>query len=108
MTTKISPFIMLTDYKYMDNFSIGYHSKQQKLDIREVHIGYPLVQDLDTVRRYKVDMQDATISRLLHFISATIIQEDIDGNNYGPHEVQDYCIEIINIERGVATVSIGS
>ena len=108
MKTKITPFIPLTDYEYMDNFSIGYHSKQPKLDIREVHIGYPLVQDLDTVRRYKVDFKDASVSRLMHFIAATIIKEDIDGNNYGPHIVQDYCIEIINIENGIATISIGS
>ena len=108
MKTKITPFIEATDYEYMDNFSKGYHLHQPLLNIQRIEIGYPLVQDLNTTRKYNVDMQDATIGRLMHAISAILINEDCAGNNYGPHRVEDYCIEIINIDNGIATISIGS
>lgn len=108
MKTTIKPFIEIMDAEYMDNFSIGYHQHQPKLNIDEVRIGYPICQDFDAVRRYHPNFKDVTVSKLMHYIRDIILMECAEGNNYAPHNPSDYCIEIIDIENGIATISIGS
>lgn len=104
----IKPFIGILDEDYMDSFSAGYHRIQPKLNVREIRIAYPIAEDLVTPRVFPINLEQASVSKVMHAIRDIILMECADGHNYGPHDVRDYCIEIINIDNGIATISIGS
>lgn len=109
MKTTIQPFITLLDEEYMDNFSIGYHRHQPRLDVKEIRIGYPVADwGAGKVNRYPMNFEGVTVSKVMHAIRDIILKEYTDGNNYAPHVPEDYCIESIDIENGIATITIGS
>ena len=104
----IKPFIEILDEEYMDNFSAGYHSMQPKLNVREIRIAYPIAEDLVTPRVFHINLEQASVSKVMHAIRDIILMECAEGHNYAPHNPADYCIEIIDIKDGIATVEIGS
>lgn len=109
MKTTIQPFITLLDEEYMDNFSIGYHRHQPLLDVKEIRIGYPVTDwAAGDINIYPMNFKGVTLSKVMHAIRDIILKEYTDGNNYAPHVPADYCIEIIDIENGIATITIGS
>ena len=112
MTHTIKPFICLNDYEYMDNYSTGFHSHgAPKFNIKYIRVGYPIVDW--TENTYKVftaedGQTEVTIGELLHRINDNVVAELNKGNNFAPHDAEDYCIERIDILDNMATVQFGS
>ena len=109
MKKTIEAFIPLTDYEYMDNFSMGFHSKTGSIDVNSIKIGYPIADWLNNETKiFPIENRKYTIGELMRKISEIVANEIEKGNNFAPHVVDDYCIEKITIVDGIALVDIGS
>lgn len=109
MRKTIEPFIPLTDYEYMDNFSMGYHSKTGSIKAESIKIGYPIADwSNNETKMFPIENREYTIRELMRKVSEIVALEIEKGNNFAPHIVDDYCIEKITIIDGIALVDIGS
>jgi len=110
MKRTITPFICLNDFEYMDNFSKGWHhSSPELLHVEGVRIGYPITDwGQGGAKTFAVDPKYYTVGELMRTVNALVIDEINKGNNYAPHDAEDYCIECIEVMDNIANISFGS
>ena len=73
MKKTINPFIPLTDYEYMDKFSMGYHSKTGSIKVKSIKIGYPIADWLnDKTKIFSIENREYTIGELMRKISEIV------------------------------------
>ena len=110
MKKEITTCIPLDDQEYMLNFSIGYHSHGAKeFPVDTIRIGYPIADwGRGEYRTFDYQPKGATVGAIM-LAAAKIVREEVKkGNNYAPHNWNDYTIERITILDNVATIEFGS
>ena len=75
--------------------------------VESILIGYP-ISPSGTITEIKIGKAKYTASELLTIIRVTVAGEINAGHNYAPHTIDDYVIESVIVENGVADVYIGS
>ena len=110
MKYEIRPFVMLNDIDGIYEFADSNHSPVQ-FSVDTIRVGYPIV-DYGKESYHDFPTSDGKPIQNTHVllleINSLINKECNKGNNYAPHEKDDYCIEIIRITDNIADVSIGS
>ena len=75
--------------------------------VESILVGYPIAPS-DTITEIKIGKSNYTASELLTIIRESVAEEINNGNNFAPHTIEDYVIESVIVENGVADVYIGS
>lgn len=75
--------------------------------VESILIGYPIAPS-GTITEIKIGKAKYTEAELLTIIRESVAEEINNGHNYAPHDINDYVIEQVIIENGVADVYIGS
>lgn len=75
--------------------------------VESILVGYPIAPS-GTITEIKIGKAKYTASELLTIIRESVAEEINKGHNYAPHDINDYVIEQVIVENGVADVYIGS
>lgn len=106
MALSFNPFICLNDSDEMEEY-LRKETYKKPLNVQRIFIGYPITEDGED-REFYHGRAITNLRDLLLEINAIISREVEAGNNYAPHSIEDYCIEIVEVTDDICCVDIGS
>ena len=110
MTQTIKPFVCLNDIEAIYDFARENPSPVD-FSVDTIRVGYPVCDwSREEYKEFKTLDNKPAISTtaLLLEINRAVTTELSKGNNFAPHDAEDYCIERIDILDNMATVQFGS
>lgn len=110
--TTLDPYTGVQDMESATAFAYGFHMAGGRInEVKRFRFGYPLASWYETGEEttFECAWGRCVVSTVLDQLRMLMEQLDHDGKLSGLHNLEDYCVEHITIDRrGTALVQFGS
>ena len=108
MALSFNPFVCVNDIDEINEF-VEKEAYEKPLEVDSIYIGYPLTENGEMDLFYQDENKPITNLRDLMMTINSIIDREVKaGHNYAPHDIEDYCIEIVEVTGHICCVDVGS